>query len=279
MIVQKSKNGFQFWGRDGGKIGPAAVFYDVKVQSNLPGTVQASNSSTLTGTSTTFTTSLVVGDYIEILTTPAKLAYVWSITNNTTLVMRDPNNLDEPLTLTVPAGTNYRKFNGLWLGKTAPDGINISIEESTVETKSSDRGESPENVYSSGTTAKIEFTLMEPSLESLNKLLSGMFHVTRDTNGKIVASSVGSRTGYDYKRNAKQVAVIEYTDGQEISTDPADRLDIFKVAFSGVFSTTKNSSDQQGVTLTGYIFEDDSRRINGAPQYMATNLSSMDFDA
>ena len=29
MIFKKSKNGFQFWGRDGGKIGPAAAFAKV----------------------------------------------------------------------------------------------------------------------------------------------------------------------------------------------------------------------------------------------------------
>jgi len=192
--------------------------------------------------------------------------------------LKDPNNPSADLTITAPLATNFRKFNGLWLGKTAPDGINVSVEESTVETKSSDRGESPENVYSSGTTAKIELTLMEPSLESLNKLLKGMVNVTRDANGLIVASSIGSRTGYDYKRNAIQLAIIEY-DGTEISSNPEDRLDCFKVAFSGVFATTKNSTDQQGVTLTGHIFEDDTRRVQGIPQYMATNLPSMVFDA
>jgi hypothetical protein len=286
MIIQKSKNGFQFWGREGGKIGPAAAFADVAIQPDLIGTVSAGSagppivkSSTLTGVSTTFLSDLKPGDYIELLVSPNPiLAMVGAIATDTSLTLKDPNNPSENLEVYIPALTNYRKFNGLWLGKTAPDGINVSIDESTVETKSSDRGESAENVYSSGTSGKIELTLMEPSLESLNKLLKGMVNVTRDSNGLIVASSIGSRTGYDFKRNAIQLAIIEY-DGTQISADPQDRLDCFKVAFSGVFSTTKNSTDQQGVTLTGHIFEDDTRRVNGIPQYMATNLPAMVFDA
>lgn len=277
MIIQKSKNGFQFVGRDGGKIGPAAAFFDVAVQEDLAGTVAAVTTATLTGTATTFQTDLKPGDYIEIQDTVSVLAMVGAIATDLSLTMKDPNNPSEDLVITVTAGTKIRKFNGLWLGKTAPDGISVTFDESTVETKSSDRGESPENVYSSGVTGKIEMTLMEPSLESLQKLLAGMMNVTRNADGLIVASSIGSRTGFDFKRNAKQLAVIEY-DGTRISASGEDRLDCFKVAFSGAFSSVKNSTDQQGVTLTGHIFEDDTRLLSGIPQYAATNLASMSFD-
>ena len=277
MRLVKSKNGFQFWGRDGGKIGPAALFFNVEDQPNLAGTVAATASATLTGTGTAFTTALNESDFVEIMTATPIIGYVHTITSATSITIHDPDDLTKPLVVTVPALTNIRPYKGLWLGKTAPDGIKVMVEESTVETKSSDNGETVENVYSSGVAAKFEFTLMEPSLDAINKLLPGMFNVTKDVNGFIVASSVGTRPGYDYKSASKQLAVIEYA-GQGPSKNPGDRLDAFKVAFQGVFAGTKNSTDQQGLTLTGFMFPDDTRRVNNVPQFMATNLPAMLFD-
>jgi len=277
MIIQKSKNGFQFVGRDGGKIGPAAFILGVADLANQAGTVEAAASSTLTGTTTAFNTALVVGDFIEFATTIPFVAYVYAIGGATSLTMHDPDNLTLPLVVTIPALTTYKIFRSTWAGKTAPDGIKITVDESTVETKSSDRGESPENVYSSGQMYKVELTLMEASLDTLSRLLPGIVNVTRDVNGLIVAASYGSRTGFDYKLNSQQVAFIEYT-GISISALPADRLDCFKMTFSAAFATTKNSTDQQGITLTGFMFEDETRKVNGIPQYMATNLPAMAFD-
>jgi len=277
MIFKKSKNGFQFWGRDGGKIGPAAAFAEVEDQPDLTGTVEAAASSTLTGTGTAFDTEIEVGQFIEIGLATPRIAYVGAIGGATSLSMFDPDNLTTPLVLTIPALTTIKIFKALWLGKTAPDGIKVMVEESTVETKSSDNGETPENVYSSGLVCKFELTLMEPSLDAINKLLPGLFNVTKDANGYIVASSIGTRPGYDFKSAAKQFAITEYA-GQGLSTDPGDRLDAFKVAWQGVFATSKNSTDQQGLTLTGFMFADDTRTINGVPQFMATNLPAMAFD-
>ena len=277
MIFKKSKNGFQFWGRDGGKIGPAAAFAEVEDQPALAGTVSATASSTLTGVGTAFDVDLEPGFFIEFDLPTPRIAYVYTVGAATSLTMYNPDNITQPLVITIPALTTYRRFKALWLGKTAPDGIKVMVEESTVETKSSDNGETPENVYSSGLSAKFELTLMEPSLDAINKLLPGMFNVTKDANGYNVASSIGTRPGYDFKAAAKQFAVVEYA-GQGLSIEPGDRLDAFKVAWQGVFSTSKNSTDQQGLTLTGFMFADDTRTINGVPQFMATNLPAMAFD-
>lgn len=285
MRLLKSKNGISIYGRDGGIIRAAAIFINPEQKPNLAGTVTAGSagppivtSATLTGTGTAFDTALKVGDYLEFnLATPV-IAMVKAIGTATSLTLGDPANPGENLDLYIPAGTTYRKFDSFWLGKTAPAGISITTEEGVLETKSSDRGETPENVYSGSVKAMLKLTLMEASIEALSYVLKGMVNFTRDVNGKIVASSFGPRTGFDFKSNSFRIAIIEYDGDGAISADPAARMDIFKVGFKGNINLTKNSSDQVGVDLEGYIFEDDSKVVNGKPQYWSTNEAEMVYD-
>lgn len=281
MRLIKSRNGYQLYGRDGGLIKSAAVIVNPGQNQQLAGTVSAGTTGTpsknLTGVGTTFTTDFEVGEFIEFdLGSPA-IAMVKTITSATAIVLGNPAEPGEDFPMEIPAGTTYRKFTALWVGRTAESGISLTTEESVAETKSSDDGETAVNVFSSSVKPAIKFTLMEASIEVLNILLKGMVNFTKDVNGKIIASSFGDRTGYDFKKNAIRVAVIEY-DGESISSDPNDCLTIFKVGFKGNFNLTKNAKDQAGIELDGYIFKDDSKRIKGKPQYWAINEAAMAWD-
>lgn len=284
MKIVKSKNGFTVYGREGGLIRPAVVIARPEQLPVETGTVTAGTAGTpdvksknLVGSGTNFQTALTVGDYIEFdLATPV-VAMIKTITTDTAAVLGDPKNPGEDLLLYIPLGTSYRKYKSLWVGKTAPAGIEITAEESVAETKSSDGGEKAENVYSSAVKPMIKFELMEGSIETLNILLPGIVNFTRDVNGKIVASSFGPRNGYDFKKNAIRIAVIEY-DGDSVSVNGEDRTDFFKVGFKGAFNLKKNSTDQTGIALEGYLFEDDTKMKNGKAQFWATNESSMVWD-
>ncbi|PJZ87933.1 hypothetical protein [Leptospira levettii] len=285
MRLVKSKNGFSIYGRDGGIIRAAAIFINPEQKPNLTGTVSAGSagppvapSSTLTGSGTAFDTSLKVGEYLEFDLAQPIIAMVKAIASATSLTLGDPAEPGENLSVFIPAGTNYRKFDSFWLGKTSTAGISINTEEGVLETKSSDRGETPENVFSGSVKPMLKLNLMEASVEALSYVLKGMVNFTRDVNGKIVASSFGPRTGFDFKKNAMRVAIIEYDGDGGVSADPASRMDIFKVGFKGNINLTKNSSDQVGVDLEGYIFEDDTKVVNGKPQYWATNEAEMVYD-
>lgn len=285
MRLVKSKNGFSIYGRDGGLIRAAAIFINPEQNPNLVGTVSAGSagppavpSATLSGTGTAFDTALKVGDYLEFdLGTPI-IAMVKAIASANSLTLGDPANPGENLEVYIPALTTFRKFDSFWLGKTSSAGISITTEEGVLETKSSDRGETPENVFSGSVKPMLKLNLMEASVETLSYVLKGMVNFTRDVNGKIVASSFGPRTGFDFKKNAVRIAIIEYDGDGAVSSDPAARMDIFKVGFKGNLNLTKNSSDQVGADLEGYIFEDDTKVVNGKPQYWATNEAEMVYD-
>lgn len=282
MRLVKSRNGYGFIGRDGGKITAAAVIIMPEQQPVLAGSVSAGSSptvksSTVTGVGTAFNTALKVGDLVEFDTAVPTIARVKTITSATSMVISDPDDPDQNLSVYLPALTTYRKYTALWAGKTAPSGIEITTEEGVSETKSSDGGDKPENVFSNMVKPMIKFTLMEADLDVLSILLKGMVNITRDVNGKIVANSIGQRSGFDFKKNAIRIAVIEYA-GSSISQDPKDRADFFKVGFKGNIKLVKNASDQEAIELEGYIFEDPSKRINGQAQFFAVNDAAMVYD-
>lgn len=282
MAIQviKTNNGYQFFSKRGGKINPATFFINVEPQTNLTGTLAATATSTITGTGTAFDTELTVGDLIEIGTTSPIVAYVHTITSATSIVISDPTDIDTLLVVTVPALTTFKLFKAKWVGKTGPSGIQITTEESTVDTKSSDRGEMAENTFSTGIAPKIVVPLFEVDMETLKELFKGSLNVTKDSHGKILATSMGTRNGFSFLDNAIRCAVIDYAGGEAsaISVAPEDRLDIFKVQFSVNIKSTKNSSDQQEIELSGMIYEDSSYQVNGKPQFWATNLDQMVFD-
>lgn len=276
MLSIAGNDFYGFFGEKGGTIGPCRVFYDTAPIPNATGTIEiAGNVVTGTGTSFTSLFNPAVGDlYFKVNTTVPQIFRVKTISSNTSMTCVDPVTLEDA-NVTVAPGTTFSLFRTLDLGRTNEEGVTLKISEKTADVKSAQEGDVAINTFSVGHEATIELTLLEASAEKIFYLLTG--RVSRDANNNITGLALGDRIGRNFLKNSKQLTLILYKDG-EISTDPRDRIDFFKVHFSGDIEKKMDATSVHVVKLTGKVFKSENHKLNGKPYMGAINYQSFTWE-
>lgn len=279
MFAIKSKDGFGFFGEDGGILGPCRIYYDTEPQPLAAGTIQVTGNSA-TGTGTSFTTlfNFDEGDiYLKANTSPnPTLLRVKQITSNTSMTVLNPKTLEDA-NVTIPAGTTFSLFRTIDLGRTNEEGVKIKIEEKRAPIKSAQEGDVDFNHFSTGHELTIEFTLLETSIEKLLFLSKGSVHAQRNVDGLITGVAIGNRIGRNFRKNAKQIAIVKYKDGG-ISTDPLDRLEIFHFHPTATIEQSFDATSPHVLKITGVAYMSDTYTIDGKGYFGAVNYTSISWD-
>lgn len=181
-----------------------------------------------------------------------------------------PGLLGGPLSLgpakivfdTATGGTNTD------LGET--DSIILRFGVEKADLKTSQYGTQPKDKVVTGEMCSIEFGLAESSIERLEKVLQGFrvkYALTTPT-GYSFGSSLGQRDSEILKQMT--VTLIE---GGTVSTDPLDKITIWKVAPMVNIEYTYDAQTQRFAKVSMMAYKDDAHPdVSGAGSYFGSGV-------
>ena len=147
-------------------------------------------------------------------------------------------------------------FTARNLGKTL-GGIKVNIDTSSVELKSDQSGEMPEDETISGRTCKIEANLADITLENFASAMGTV--VVGSGTAKCVNLNPG--TGTSLMANAKRAYILPLVNGYP-TTDGNRTIHIYKAGVKASLDLTFDSSTQRSIKLSISAYPDASNNNN-----------------
>lgn len=247
-------------GSDGLRLGPCNVYYGKEnpIQITGTGNEDAIDTKKLSGTGTSFTTELKVGDWIVFNNTYTGVPWrVVKINSDTELLVdRDLPDL---------TSNNIYKVDLIYLGGT--DATSLKWKINKADLKVSQEGDAAADRAVTGYEVSVEMGLASPTLERIDKIVQG-FIAQFDTNGNYKGGAFTLPIGEMDSEIASELHLIRIVKGAE-STDPLDHIRIFK-AVPVVDSEVKyDASSQLFMKQTFNVYVDRTRKVNGKPVIFA----------
>lgn len=235
------------------RLGPCNIYWGNQTGTALTGTADATASTAIVGTGTSFDTELVVGDYISFGSITDQTFRVVSITDATNIT------IDQAVTIVADSMT---KVSLLSLGGTDATTLKFGINK--TELKESQKGDSPADMAVTGYMCEVEMGLTRPSLSRMDRILQGFSTFRNVGTGDIDGAGFGFPIGETDLEIVAPLHLVRIVKGAE-STDPKDHLTILRAAPMVDAEDVKDATTQLifKTMFRGYI--DETTELGGVP--------------
>lgn len=266
LLAIPGDEGRTFFGNENGEISPCNVYWDTATPTTLSGTVIAATSTTtLTGSGTSFDTDFTAGDWIVIYTSTPVIRQIASIASATSMT----------LTAAVYTGSvkTYAKYTTIYLGKTL--GVSFKLDLKKSDIKFDQAGDSRANAVLSGYDISLEVNAGENTISRMDAIFQG-FAMQRTSGSNVITGySQGFPNGQldsDIWKNVKLIKIL----GAGESSDPLDAVTFFRAAPAGSMEAKYDATTQRMVKTMFNIYLDDTKLINGIPQFYESGTVTYD---
>lgn len=205
--------------------------------------------TTVTGTTTTFLTTLKVGRGITF--DGLTFGEITAIASNTSLTIASPSVILD--------STAYRSFNAILIGGTDATTVKFSVKK--AELKKSQYGESAANRVVTGAECSIEVGMVESSLQRLEETLQGLT-TKKDGSGNYTGYGLGMALGESDSDIKYQITLVRIKGGVE-SSDPLDTIHFPECAPQTDAEWKYDASSQLSVKTMFNVYRSASNTYNG----------------
>lgn len=205
--------------------------------------------TTVTGTTTTFLTTLKVGRGITF--DGLTFGEITAIASNTSLTIANPSVILD--------STAYRSFNAILIGGTDATTVKFSVKK--AELKKSQYGESAANRVVTGAECSIEVGMVESSLQRLEETLQGLT-TKKDGSGNYTGYGLGMALGESDSDIKYQITLVRIKGGIE-SSDPLDTIHFPECAPQTDAEWKYDASSQLSVKTMFNVYRSAANTYNG----------------
>lgn len=205
--------------------------------------------TTVTGTTTTFLTTLKVGRGITF--DGLTFGEITAIASNTSLTIASPSVILD--------STAYRAFNAILIGGTDATTVKFSVKK--AELKKSQYGESAAGRVVTGAECSIEVGMVEGSLQRLEATLQGLATKT-DGSGNYTGYGLGMALGEADSDIKYQISLVRIKGGVE-SSDPLDTIHFPECAPQTDAEWKYDASSQLSVKTMFNVYRSAANTYNG----------------
>lgn len=241
------------------ELGPCNAYYGSFAETNLAGTISASGTASITGTGTSFNTTLKPGDWVKAGSVTFQVKTIASATAMTAMA---------PVTLTT---ATFFKIDAVFLGGT--DSTLLKFGLTKQDLMESQNGTTAADRAITGYSASVELGLTRSTLVRMEKLLQGFQGVRDATTGLYKGAGFGFPIGETDLDIAKELRLVKLIGGIE-SVEPLETIRVLKCAPSSENEAAFDAGTQRIFKVTFNAYRDDSVVINGVPQIFTMGVVS-----